>query len=145
MMYKKILIAVDNSSHAMLAAQKGFGLASQLGAEVDVLSVADPSREVIPELVLPTDTETHHDKVMTEVNSFLNELTGNYPSVVYKLHEPEGSPKKEILAAAEALQSDMIVLGSHGRTGLRHLLMGSVAEYVIRNSSIPVMVVSAGE
>lgn len=54
---------------------------------------------------------------------------------------PEGFPKIEIINTAKEWGADLIVMGTHGRTGLLHLLMGSVAEYVIKHSAIPVMVV----
>jgi nucleotide-binding universal stress UspA family protein len=53
----------------------------------------------------------------------------------------EGDPSDEILRLAEALPCDLIVMGSHGRTGLRRLLTGSVAERVLRASTCPVLVV----
>jgi len=54
---------------------------------------------------------------------------------------PEGHPTKDILKTAEIWEADLIVMGTHGRTGLLHLLVGSVAEYIVRHSKIPVMVV----
>lgn len=54
---------------------------------------------------------------------------------------PEAFPKNEIINTAKEWEADLIVMGTHGRTGLTSLLLGSVAEYVIRHSNILVMVV----
>jgi nucleotide-binding universal stress UspA family protein len=51
----------------------------------------------------------------------------------------EGSPAEEIVAQAKRLSADLIVIGTHGRKGLKHLLLGSVAERVLRSSPIPVL------
>ena len=57
----------------------------------------------------------------------------------------EGSPYDEILAHAREGRFDLIVMGTHGRTGLEHMLMGSVAEKVVRTAPCPVLTVRAGE
>ena len=55
----------------------------------------------------------------------------------------EGSPRAGIVDAATQLHCDLIVMGTHGRSGLSHLLLGSVAEYVVRHSKVPVLTVRA--
>ena len=59
------------------------------------------------------------------------------------VHVRDGNTFLEILQAARDFRSDLIVMGTHGRTGLAHLLSGSVAEKVMRASTIPVMTVRA--
>ena len=53
----------------------------------------------------------------------------------------EGSPRPAIVDAALELNCQMIIMGTHGRSALAHLLLGSVAEYVVRNSKVPVLTV----
>jgi nucleotide-binding universal stress UspA family protein len=53
----------------------------------------------------------------------------------------EGSPRQEILSQAADLGVDLIVMGTHGRTGLAHLLFGSVAEHVVRHARVPVFTI----
>jgi nucleotide-binding universal stress UspA family protein len=53
----------------------------------------------------------------------------------------EGKPYETILKVASEWAADLIIIGTHGRTGLSHLLMGSVAENVVRHSEIPVMII----
>ncbi len=57
---------------------------------------------------------------------------------------PEGFPHEEILNIAKEWEADVIVMGTHGRTGLSHLFSGSVAEHVIHHAIVPVMVIPPG-
>jgi nucleotide-binding universal stress UspA family protein len=54
---------------------------------------------------------------------------------------PEGNPQEAILKTATIWEADLIVMGTHSRTGLSHFLLGSVAEHVVRHAAIPVMVI----
>jgi nucleotide-binding universal stress UspA family protein len=72
------------------------------------------------------------------LNQIMTQYNGTYGVVRFI---PEGSPHEEILNTIQSWDADLLVIGTHGRTGLKHLLMGSVAEHIIRHSSIPVMVV----
>lgn len=54
---------------------------------------------------------------------------------------PEGNPEEDILKMTENYNTDLLVMGTYGRSGLKHLFMGSVAERVMRHSNIPVMIV----
>lgn len=65
------------------------------------------------------------------------------PSVAIEYLLAEGDPANEILRATQATGAELIVMGTHGRTGLQRLLMGSVAEHVIRKATCPVLVVRA--
>ena len=64
-----------------------------------------------------------------------------FTGVELKLQVREGDPSREIIRAAADLGADLIVLGTHGRTGVAHLLIGSVAEKVVRKSPVPVLTV----
>lgn len=140
MSYSKILIAVDSSEFSMQAAKKGLDLAHQLEAEVALLYVVDTSRAIgnIDAGILP---EQAMIIVKKEVEQTLDELAAMYNGNSILKFMPEGHPTKDILKTAEIWEADLIVMGTHGRTGLMHLLVGSVAEYVVRHSKIPVMVV----
>lgn len=54
---------------------------------------------------------------------------------------PEGFPKEEILNTAKEWEADVIVMGTHGRTGLSHFFQGSIAEHVVRHARVPVLVI----
>ena len=142
MAIQKILIAVDGGPVAAEAADVGVELARALGAQVALVSVVDRSAvdSLAPEM--PRDemlAEARSDakRVMT----MLAERLG--PDLVTADFMPEGQPGHEIVGAAKAWPADMIVVGSHGRTGLDRVILGSVAEQVMRHAPCPVLVVRA--
>ena len=140
MSYSKILIAVDSSEYSMQAAKKGLELAHQLDAKTALLYVVDTSKAIgnIDAGLLPEQALLVLKK---EVEQTLDELATMYNGDGILKFMPEGHPTKDILKTAEIWEADLIVMGTHGRTGLMHLLVGSVAEYIVRHSKIPVMVV----
>ncbi|HEX9827289.1 MAG TPA: universal stress protein [Flavobacteriaceae bacterium] len=140
MSYSKILIAVDSSEFSMQAAKKGLELAHQLDATAALLYVVDTSKAIgnIDAGILPEQAMIVLKK---EVEQTLDELAAMYNGNSILKFMPEGHPTKDILKTAEIWEADLIVMGTHGRTGLMHLLVGSVAEYIVRHSKIPVMVV----
>lgn len=140
MSYSKILIAVDSSEFSMRAAKKGLELAHQLKATPALLYVVDTSKAIgnIEAGLLPEQALIILKK---EVEQTLDELATMYSGDDILKFMPEGHPTKDILKTAEIWEADLIVMGTHGRTGLMHLLVGSVAEYIVRHSKIPVMVV----
>ena len=140
MSYSKILIAVDSSEFSMQAAKKGLELAHQTKAEVALIYVVDTSKAIgnIDAGILPEQAMVILKK---EVEQTLDELASMYNGNSILKFMPEGHPTKDILKTSEIWEADLIVMGTHGRTGLMHLLVGSVAEYIVRHSKIPVMVV----
>ena len=141
MHFEKILIAVEDSPHSLEAANAGLQLANRVNAEIAIMcainiGVTISSPEVIPtpiEIITVQREEAH--SVIEKVKAMFK---GKTP-----VHEftPEGDPREEIVAIADQWGADIIVVGTHGRTGLTHLLMGSTAEYVVRHSKVPLMVV----
>jgi nucleotide-binding universal stress UspA family protein len=139
MNYKKILIAVDNSEQALWAAHKGFELAGQLNAECGLVFVIDKAR-ALGNIDAGITPEHAWRTLNGEADRVFESLTKRC-STRLTVFRPEGSPVKEVIAVSRSWGADLIVMGTHGRTGLRHLLLGSVAEHVIRHSAIPVLVV----
>jgi nucleotide-binding universal stress UspA family protein len=139
MSYSKILIAVDSSEYSIKAAQNGFQLAEQLGATVALLFVVDTSKAVAN-----IDTGVYPEQALfllkKEAEQTLNKLAAMHNGKEVIKFMPQGIPTKDIIKTAEKWEADLIVLGTHGRTGLMHLLIGSVSESIIRHSKIPVMV-----
>ena len=140
MSYEKILIAVDSSEYSMKAARKGLELAHQLNAKAALVFVVDKSKAMgnIDAGIMPEQALIVLKK---EAEQTLDELATMYSGKELMKFMPEGKPTEDVLKTAETWQADLIVIGTHGRTGLRHLLMGSVAEHIVRHSKIPVMVV----
>ena len=140
MSYKKILIAVDSSEYAIGAAKRGFDLAHQLKAQAALLFVVDTSKALgnVDAGILPQQALI---VLIKEAEETLDQLAGMYNGKDLVKFMPEGHPKEDIQKTAETWEADLIVIGTHGRTGLMHLLLGSNAEFLVRHSKIPVLVV----
>jgi nucleotide-binding universal stress UspA family protein len=138
--YKRVLIAIDDSSHSMKAAKTGFSLAHELKATVGLLFVVDKSKEVInADLgITPLESQTVLlNEAETTINQYINLYNG-----VEKIDRftPEGRPEEEIINIAKEWRADLIVMGTHGRSGISKMLTGSVAEHVIRHATVPVLI-----
>lgn len=140
MSYRKILIAVDGSEYSVAAAKRGLELAHRLNAKSFMVFVVDktkamgnPDAGIMPQQALIV--------LKKEAEQTLDELAEMYNGNELEKFMPEGNPREDIIKMAETLDVDLIVMGTHGLTGLRRLLVGSVAENVVRHSKIPVMVV----
>jgi len=124
---KNVLIATDGSKYSEAAASEALGIAKRCGSSIIVLSVALSDAEL-------TATQDNVNKVSEAAAKEDIKTT----SIVTK-----GKPYESIIETAKQKEVDVIVVGSHGRTGLARLLMGSVAERVIGLSESAVMVVKA--
>lgn len=139
MMYHKILIAVDDSPIAEKVASTGFQLGQQLNAEMAILSVADTT-------FLTTDRGVTQKESADMVKNDFKKSQQLLIDKVFKDHKiwsfvEEGKPYEMILNVAREWAADLIVIGTHGRTGISHLLIGSIAEQVVRHSKTPVLIV----
>lgn len=140
MEYKKILIAVDDSAFALKAAKAGFALAHILNASIGLLFVVDRSKEVVSaDLgITPDQSKT---VLLNDAEKTIEQYIKMYNGIERIVRfTPEGIPEEEILNIAQEWEADLIVMGTHGRSGLSRILTGSVAEYVIRHAKVPVMV-----
>jgi len=141
MHFEKILIAVEDSPHSLEAARAGIQLAEKVDAEIAIMSAINIGVTIASPEVIPTPIEVINVQ-REEAHSVIDKVKAMYKGNL-PLHEftPEGDPREEIVAVAQEWGAHIIVVGTHGRTGLTHLLMGSTAEYVVRHSKVPVMVV----
>ena len=142
MAYSNILIAIDGSECSMNAAKKGIELAKDLAANVILLSVVDMTSMVDNAAV---GAIIDKDVFEEETDKLLEKTMKKFPYDKMAKISEEGIAKEAINSIAEKHKVDLIVMGTHGRKGLNHLFMGSVAEYVVRHSKIPVMVVTTTE
>ncbi len=143
--YDRIVSAYDFSPHAVHALSVAEGLAKKLGAELHVVHVVPEPRLAYPTLELgsfappPVPESVREDALET-----LGEETAHLRrgGVVVELHVLEGSAVDVVLADfIREIGADLLVMGTHGRTGLAHLLMGSVAERTLRRAPCPVLTV----
>lgn len=132
----KILVATDGSTHSRTAMDRAVRFATAYGGEIKVVSVVDVPAELYgeaPNLVEKLAKQAH--KYADEAATFANEH-----GVKASAQVAEGTAYEVIPALAQELGAQVIVLGSHGRTGIRRLLIGSVAEKIIGLASCPVLV-----
>jgi nucleotide-binding universal stress UspA family protein len=137
---QKILHPTDLSPLSDYAFRLACSLARDHGAELIILNVRPP--EIVftdTPYVLPPDPqqlwETWHEELL--------QLQPPDPNIALEHLLKEGDPATEILRTAQAKDCGLIVMGTHGRTGVRRLLLGSVAEQVLRKSTCPVLTVKA--
>lgn len=136
-----ILIAVDGSKNSEIAAEAGIEMAKALKGTVTLVCVVDLSNIVstasVGGVVDNEILQVYHE----EAEKIVDTIAKKYPYEKLNRMTPEGLPAESIIHSSAAQKADMIIMGTHGRTGLRHLLIGSVAENVMRHSHIPVLVV----
>jgi nucleotide-binding universal stress UspA family protein len=139
---QRILVPTDFSEGSEAAADLAVQLAKQLGAAVELLTVVDtsPLLEAYGDVAYRNERITH---IRSQARQQLEQFAQKYFAGLnhLRLHVGDGNTLLEILKAAEDTASDMIVMGTHGRTGLAHLLIGSITEKVVRKSPIPVVAV----
>lgn len=140
---RRILAPTDFSPDADRAVQWAVGLGALMRAEVTVLHVLDLSLGALaglpPELASMSATGQLLDRIRREAGSEMARVGRRYPQVKTLIRE--GSPRQMILQTAERVGADLIVMGTHGRTGLAHAVFGSVAEHVVRHADVPVLTV----
>lgn len=143
MSFKNILVPTDGSEYTKEAVRRAMELAKLAGGKVTALYVLDQT--ILTNM--PMDTAVMNvyntlEKEGKDAVDFVRDL-GAQEGVEVELSIKEGTPVKVILD--ESPNYDIIVMGTLGRTGMSKLLMGSVAERVVRASLCPVMVVRSPE
>lgn len=149
MIIKKILIGVENSEHAMKAIETGFDLAHRLDAEIALAHIIEPVvMQQTPDAgMLGTNDISYFPVEMGEIQNeqsvkLLDDVEARFAQgKTCKRYIEVGKPSTDLVGYAQDFGADMIVIGTHGRTGIDRLLMGSVAEHVVRHSHVPVLVV----
>jgi nucleotide-binding universal stress UspA family protein len=134
---KKILYATDFSSHSNQAYFHAVALAEGHGADLIILHVYSPTAADLEGMVPDSRSED------LDVSYWRQQLEQIHPvNSGIRVHHVllEGSPADEIVRYATEQGIDLIVMGTHGRTGLERLLMGSVAEKVVRGAPCSVLV-----
>jgi len=143
MKIKKILIIVDDSLPSIKAVKFGYGFAREFGAKVMLLNVIEPDLTLgNPDAGFFPDDALIAAKAKTA--DFLHRMKTDYAhSVATESTSPEGDIGPNVLKVISDWHADLVVIGTHGRTGISKLLIGSVAESIISLSPVPVCVVPA--
>jgi len=144
--FQTVLVATDGTNDSDGAVEAALDLAHDTGARLLVLTVVpegttdepqvdDPGTVTFPEQ--PEDEEIAEARERTDaVLEHAKEWGLDAQSIIW-----EGDPGETILAAAEAEGADVIVIGTTGRGGVGRMLMGSTSDHVVRNATVPVLVV----
>jgi nucleotide-binding universal stress UspA family protein len=139
----KILIAVDNSQSAERAAKYGYNIAKTFAAEVALINIVEPAPPITnPDFTFAPVMVDTYDNSMENSKTLLSEMADKYANGIKTTYlSILDTASNGILQQAEEWNADLIVIGTHSRTGINHFLMGSVSEHVARKSSCPVLIV----
>ena len=151
-MIKKILIGIDDSKQAGHAAEYGFDIAHKFNAEVGLVNIVSaavmsPMAGTDPIMGLPSqdagiDELEIMDLQMAVTENIVEQTITKFAGDLKVSHFTEyGSTAEGIVSCSVEFMADLIVIGTHNRTGLDRLFSGSIAEHVVRLSHIPVLVV----
>jgi nucleotide-binding universal stress UspA family protein len=144
-MFSRILVPTDFSPPSDAALEYARILAAKFGSTLRILHVIDdpsPSSEFVADGFAPS-TEAIRIALIEHARKRLDHLMNLVDRARYNSHADAvlGTPAEAIIDYAGATGTSLIVMGTHGRTGLAHLLMGSVAEQVVRTAPCPVLTV----
>ena len=144
--YKHILVPLDSSELAELALDDAFSIASLSGAEVTLIHVASPVEKAIA-------TDTDHPVFVDQqwesrkllAHDYLNNICSRLDCKNVVVHQvvKMGRPAETIIEYAHQHPIDLIVMATHGRSGVQRWVYGSVADKVLRGADIPTLLVRA--
>lgn len=143
--YQHILVAVDESPMAYAAVEQALSLAKDLNSQVTIMSVIaiDPFVGVDFYKVAPAITDyfmqaekNAKERLEDIKNSFVRDGIEVNSKLIHGV-----SPSQGIIQVADEVGADLVIMGSHGRTGIQKVMLGSVAQNVLTQSPIPVLIV----
>ena len=141
---KTVLVPIDFSECSGKAVKYAVAFAKTFGAEIALVHVTDPyipSSEMVTVDIAALKKEMI-DAAEKELKTVCDETTTAVPS---KAILRVGRPFHEVIEVANELKPDLIIVGTHGRTGLSHALLGSTAERIVRHANCPVLVLRENE
>lgn len=141
-MYERILLPTDGSTGTAHVALQAIDLAEQYGATIHGLHVVDTDTTSILSDIGSNDAvlERRGEQAVSAVEKMAEAHDVSVETAVI-----EGDPAESILAYADEIDADVIIAGTHGRSGVRRHLLGSVAERLVRHSECPVLTVQLPE
>lgn len=139
-LFKRILCAIDFDPNSKLVIDMARRIAEQGGAKLTLFHVVPVPIQVVGQPIALEPFTAAETSAKMHLDRFADEHLGK-TAVAYETVVTSGDPASEIVRAARELNPDLVVMATHGRTGLSHLILGSVAERVVRESSRPVLTV----
>jgi len=138
---KKILVPIDFSDYSKKALQYTVKFAKSFNSELYLIYVIEPM--IYPadlsmgQMVIPPTEVNLDEKAKTELEELAKTEIGD--SLAYNIIVKTGKPFQEIIETAAEVDADLIIIATHGHTGVEHLLFGSTAEKVVRKAPCPVL------
>ena len=143
-MFKHILLATDGSEASVRAVEMAVGMAREQGARLTALYVVDPYPYLGVGEANPMGFQAYMSAALehaAQAHAAVITVADAAPKVDVQLRRVEDvAAAKGIVESASDLKADLIVMGSHGRSGLQRLMLGSVAAKVVAQAEIPVLV-----
>lgn len=149
---KRVLIALDYDPSAQKVAETGYSLARSMKAEITLLHIigeiayySSPEYSPIMGFIDFSSAVTQNlieiEKVKKASGKFLEKIREHLRDETIRIEVAEGDTADSIIKTADALDADLIVIGTHGRKGFEKMVMGSVAEKVLHHTSKPLFIV----
>jgi nucleotide-binding universal stress UspA family protein len=140
---RKILVPIDLSEQSIVALRYAVSFAGQIGARITLLHVIEPLISYQDMAYIGGVSPDRIISLTEQIIARICEQEKVKPVLIRQIKVESGVPCEKIIETAKAQKADLIILATHGRTGLAHILLGSTAEKVVRLASCPVFVVRA--
>ena len=143
MSYQHILVCVDDSEPSIKALEHAIQLAKSLGSQVAVLEVLELDPMIAEDYINKGQSNVLIDRAKDYILASLEKIKAQYSEdgLSLSIQYREGlSIAQTIIQTTTELEADLVVMGSHGRTGLKKLVLGSVAQTVLAQSPVPVLI-----
>ncbi len=145
--FSTILVAIDFSDSSDNAFNLALNMARKYSAKLELVHVINEPVDLrgfyVPHISFEKLEEEIEEGARKMMESFCRRHLADYEN--FESHIVAGLPYEQILQQAQDLGADLVILGTHGRTGLDHVLFGSTAEKVVRRSPVPVLTVRLSE
>lgn len=144
MSFQNILVPIDGSETSYAAVQKAADFAKTCGSKITVVQVLTLDPYIAAEYITASQTNELIERAKGYIQKSLEDAKAKFAEngIEIETRLLEGQlVHREISQAAEDLKADLIIMGSHGRTGLKKLLLGSVAQSVLTEGTTPVLIV----
>ena len=138
---KKILVPIDFSDYSKKALQYTVSFAKQFNSEINLVYVIEPiiypADLSMGQIVITKADIDYEEKAKEELTELAKTAIGELLS--YNIIVKTGKPFMEIIGTAKDIDADLIIISTHGHTGVEHLLFGSTSEKVVRKAPCPVL------
>ena len=140
--FKKIICALDLSQHSGLVAKYAVAMAKGFDAEIIAVYAAPALTQYVGFHVPPSSIENFVSEIVAGAEQTMKEFVDeHFKGVKATGRVVNGYATEEILNLVASVGADLIIMGTHGRTGIDRILFGSVAEKIVKSSPVPVMTV----